>query len=186
MKKIFAIALVLICILVLVGCASNHKPFEIEDAEQIIVTPETIGNNINITYDDFNSYEFYQHRIDARYVVILLLFAIAFVVGYLVFRKDKIAPTKKWVTVKKILNIAIFVSIGALFGHVLWVFVDYKIHPEIYAANSAPWYTTILVALAFWGIVILIEAAVLLFVCHKLSQGPVIGIIERKTNQTED
>lgn len=87
---------------------------------------------------------------------------------------------KKWLKVKKILNIITGVSVGALIGRVLWVFVDYKMHPEIYAANSAPWYTAILVALAFWGIVILIEAAALLFVRYKLSQGPVIGIIERK------
>ena len=87
---------------------------------------------------------------------------------------------KKWLTVKKILNIVTGVSVGALIGRVLWVFVDYKMNPEIYAAYSAPWYTAIIVALIFWGIVILLEVAALLFVHYKLSQGPVIGIIERK------
>lgn len=87
---------------------------------------------------------------------------------------------KKWLTVKRILNIVTGVSVGALIGRVLWVIVDYKMHPEIYAANSAPWYTAILVALVFWGIVILIEVVALLFVRYKLSQGSVIGIIERK------
>lgn len=87
---------------------------------------------------------------------------------------------KKWLTVKKILNIVTGVSVGALIGRVLWVFVDYKTHPDLYASYSAPWYTAILVALIFWGIVILLEVAALLFVRYKLSQGPVIGIIERK------
>ena len=87
---------------------------------------------------------------------------------------------KKWLKIKKILNIIISVSAGALIGRVLWVFVDYKMNPEIYAAYSAPWYTAIIVALIFWGIVILLEVAALLFVHYKLSQGPVIGIIERK------
>lgn len=87
---------------------------------------------------------------------------------------------KKWLTVKRILNIITGVSVGCCIGRVLWVFVDYKIHPDLYASYSAPWYTPIIVTSIFWGIVILLEVIALLFVRHKASAGPEIGIIERK------
>lgn len=87
---------------------------------------------------------------------------------------------KKWHSVKKILNIAICVSAVAYIVRVLWVIIDYKMHPENYETYSAPWYTAIIVASVFWGIVLLIETAIWLFARHKSNAGP---IIERKDEQ---
>lgn len=87
---------------------------------------------------------------------------------------------KTWQTIKRILNIITGVSVGCYIGGVLWVIVDYKMHPDVYASYSAPWYTPIIAASIFWGIVILIEVIALLFVRHKATAGPIIGVIERK------
>lgn len=87
---------------------------------------------------------------------------------------------KKWLAVKRVLNIVIGASVGCLIGRVLWIIVDYNAHPDLYAAYSAPWYTQIIVALVFWGIAILLEVIALLFVRQKLKADPVIGLIERK------
>lgn len=87
---------------------------------------------------------------------------------------------RKWLAVKRVLNIIIGVSAGCLIGRVLWIIVDYNARPDLYAAYSAPWYTQIIVALVFGGIVILLEVLALLFVRHKLNANPVIGVIERK------
>ena len=127
-------------------------------------------------------YVFYTDgQANAGYAVIPLVIALVCAGGYLSLIKGKGDPSlKKWLVVKKILNIVTGVSVGALIGRVLWVFVDYKINPEIYVSYSAPWYTAIIVALVFWGIVILLEVAALLFVRYKLSQGPELGIIESK------
>ena len=85
-----------------------------------------------------------------------------------------------WLTIKKILNIIVWVSIGCYIGRIIWVIVDYRTHPELHLANSAQWYTPIIVASVFWGIVILIEVIALLFARHKATAGPIIGVIERK------
>jgi len=49
---------------------------------------------------------------------------------------------KRW---NQILNILIGSSIGVFAGHGIYVFWDYKTHPGLYAMQSAPWYTSILV-----------------------------------------
>ena len=96
-------------------------------------------------------------------------------------QKDNTASaSKKWLAVKRVLNIVIGVSVGCLIGRVLWIIVDYNANPDLYATYSAPWYTQIIVALLFGGIAILFEVFALLFVRHKLNETPVIGIIERK------
>ncbi len=48
-------------------------------------------------------------------------------------------------------------DIGIFIGHGIYVFQDFKIHPNLYAAWSVPWYTGILI----YGI---ITAAVLIAV----------------------
>lgn len=87
---------------------------------------------------------------------------------------------KKWLAVKRLLNIVIGVSAGCLIGRVLWIIVDYNAHPDLYASYSAPWYTQIIVALAFWDVAILLEVIALLFVRHRLNAHPIIRVIERK------
>lgn len=54
------------------------------------------------------------------------------------------------------LNIVIGSFIGVFIGHGIYVFWEYKTHPDLYAMQSAPWYTSIFVN----GIVTLILLAV--------------------------
>ena len=54
------------------------------------------------------------------------------------------------------LNIIIGSFIGVFIGNGIYVFWDYKTHPDLYAMQSAPWYTSIFVN----GIVTLILLAV--------------------------
>lgn len=51
-----------------------------------------------------------------------------------------------------ILNIVIGSFIGVFIGHGIYVYWDYKTHPDLYAMQSAPWYTCVFV----YGIVTLI------------------------------
>ena len=87
---------------------------------------------------------------------------------------------KKWLAVKRILNIITGVSVGCYLGRVIWILADYKLHPDIYAFYSAPWYIGIAAATVFWGVVILIEVTALMFVRRKASAGSIIAVIERK------
>ena len=43
-----------------------------------------------------------------------------------------------------VLNILIISLIGAFAGHAIYVCLDYRTHPQVYAMQSAPWYTGIL------------------------------------------
>lgn len=55
----------------------------------------------------------------------------------------------------QILNIIIGSSLGVFIGHGIYVFWDYKTHPGLYAMQSAPWYTSIVV----YGIATLVVLA---------------------------
>ncbi len=46
---------------------------------------------------------------------------------------------------KSIINIIIAAFTGVLIGHGIYDFIDYRLNPEKYEFNSAPWYTSILV-----------------------------------------
>jgi len=59
-----------------------------------------------------------------------------------------------------ILNIIIGSFIGVFIGHGIYVFWDYRTHPDLYAIQSAPWYTSILVY-GIFTVVILIVAIVI-------------------------
>lgn len=54
-------------------------------------------------------------------------------------------------------NIIIGSFIGVFIGHGIYVYLDYKAHPDLYAMQSAPWYTSIFV----YGVVMLILLVVL-------------------------
>ena len=43
-----------------------------------------------------------------------------------------------------VLNILIISLIGAFTGHAIYVCLDNRIHPQVYAMQSVPWYTGIL------------------------------------------
>lgn len=56
----------------------------------------------------------------------------------------------------QIINIIIGSSVGVFVGYGIYVFWDYRTHSDLYAMQSAPWYTSIFV----YGIVMLIFVAV--------------------------
>ena len=68
-----------------------------------------------------------------------------------------------------ILNIIIGVSVGVFIGHGVYVFWDFKTHPDLYAMRSAPWYTSIL----FYGIetaVVLLAAVIIKLIIRRRSK----------------
>ncbi|HBA46256.1 MAG TPA: hypothetical protein DCZ91_00325 [Lachnospiraceae bacterium] len=75
-------------------------------------------------------------------------------------------------TINNILNIIMGSSVGVWIGHALYVCWDYKKHPGLYAAWSAPWYSSILV----YGAV----ALVILAICF------LIKLFVRRGIQTSD
>ena len=55
-----------------------------------------------------------------------------------------------------ILNIVMGSFVGVFIGRGIYVLWDFKTHPGLYAMQSAPWYTSILVHGAFMLVVLLI------------------------------
>lgn len=66
-----------------------------------------------------------------------------------------------------ILNIIIGAFVGVFLGHGLWRYWDYHKHPDLYAMQSAPWYTSILVYGVFTAGLVLV-AVVLKLVLRKM------------------
>lgn len=62
--------------------------------------------------------------------------------------------------ISQILNIIMCVSFGVFIGHGIYVYWDFQAHPNLYAMQSAPWYTSIQI----YGIITLI----ILLVCSVL------------------
>lgn len=50
-----------------------------------------------------------------------------------------------WKKVDNILTIIIGSVIGVFIGHGIYAFWDYRKYPDLYAMQSAPWYTSIFV-----------------------------------------
>ncbi len=55
----------------------------------------------------------------------------------------------------RILDIILGTFLGVFIGHAIYICWDYKAHPQMYAMQSAPWYTSILVYGAFTLAVVL-------------------------------
>jgi len=70
--------------------------------------------------------------------------------------------------VNNILNIVIGSFIGVFIGHGIYVFWDYKTHPNLYAMQSAPWYTSILVYLIFTIVFLAVAIIIKLLIRRKL------------------
>ena len=51
--------------------------------------------------------------------------------------------------INELINIIVGISIGVFIGYGLYSFWDFKSHPELYAMQSAPWYTRLIL----WGAV---------------------------------
>lgn len=47
--------------------------------------------------------------------------------------------------INQVLNIIMGCFVGVAVGNGVYVYLDYKAHPDLYAAWSAPWYASILV-----------------------------------------
>jgi ABC-type antimicrobial peptide transport system permease subunit len=71
---------------------------------------------------------------------------------------------------KKIIGIAIGVSVGIYLGSVLFAWLDYQNHPDLYALYSAPWYTKIILDSVIAGVIVLLESVVYLLLCYKVKK----------------
>lgn len=65
-----------------------------------------------------------------------------------------------------ILNIIMGTCVGVFIGHGIYIVWDFKTHPELYAMQSAPWYTGILIYGVFTIIVLLICVAIKIIINH--------------------
>ena len=73
---------------------------------------------------------------------------------FLVMKTVVLSVIKK---LNHIFNIVIGSFIGVFIGHGIYVYWDYKTHPDLYVMQSTPWYTSSLV----YGVVTLILLVVL-------------------------
>lgn len=77
----------------------------------------------------------------------------------------------EWVICMKrlnaILNTIIGAFVGVFIGHGVYVVWNFKTRPELYAMQSAPWYTSILVYGAFTIVVLLICFVIKAIIKHK-------------------
>ncbi len=69
--------------------------------------------------------------------------------------------------IHQILNTIIAVAIGVLLGHSAFLYWDVKNHPDLYAAQSAPWYTGIFVYGACTAVVIAVVLLIKYFLRRK-------------------
>ena len=72
--------------------------------------------------------------------------------------------------INSILNIIIGSSIGVFVGHGIYVYWDYKTHPDLYDMQSAPWYTSILVYGLFTIVVLIAGIIIKLIIRRRLKQ----------------
>ena len=78
-----------------------------------------------------------------------------------------------WSMLKKlngVLNILIISLIGAFAGYVIYVCLDYRIHPQVYAMQPAPWYIGILYYGIYTIVPLMIAIIIKLILCRKLKQ----------------
>ena len=66
-----------------------------------------------------------------------------------------------------ILNTIIGACVGVFIGHGFYTVWNYKTHPELYAMQSAPWYTSILVYGVFTIVVLVICFVIKAIIKHK-------------------
>lgn len=73
--------------------------------------------------------------------------------------------------INALINIVIGVSIGVFIGYGVYSFWDFKSHPELYAMQSAPWYTRLIL----WGAVtigiVAIAAIIKLIIRKRIHEG---------------
>ena len=67
----------------------------------------------------------------------------------------------------KVLNTIMAAFVGVFLGHSVYIVWNFRTRPELYAMQSAPWYTSILVYGAFTLVVLLICVVIKLIIKHK-------------------
>ncbi len=72
--------------------------------------------------------------------------------------------------VNQLLNTIIGAFVGVFIGHGIYVFRDFKTHPDLYAVQSAPWYTSILLYGSVTAVVLVIAMILKWIIRHKLQQ----------------
>lgn len=65
-----------------------------------------------------------------------------------------------------VLNIIVGSFVGIFLGHGIYVFWDYKTHPVLYAMESAPWYTSILLY-GLFTLMVFVMAMIAKFIIRK-------------------
>lgn len=70
----------------------------------------------------------------------------------------------------RLLELLIFAQIGIFLVCAAARYLDYVRHPEVYAAQSAPWYTSILLTLALTAVTAGITAAAYFAVGQRLKR----------------
>ena len=69
-----------------------------------------------------------------------------------------------------VLNILIISLIGVFAGHAIYVCLDYRTHPRVYAMRSSPWYTGVLYYGIYTIVPLIIAIIIKLILCRKLKQ----------------
>ena len=72
--------------------------------------------------------------------------------------------------INQILNTVIGAFIGVFIGHGAYVLWDHKAHPGLYAMQSAPWYTSILVYGVVTAVVLAAALIIKLVIRRKLKK----------------
>lgn len=70
--------------------------------------------------------------------------------------------------VNQILNTIIGAFIGVFIGHGIYIFWDFNSHPDLYAMQSAPWYTSIVLYGVMMVIVVAIAVVIKLIIKKKI------------------
>ena len=73
-------------------------------------------------------------------------------------------------TLNRILNTIMGAFVGVFIGHGIYVFWDFKAHPDLYAMQSAPWYTSILLYGIATAVVLVLAIIIKLIIRQKLKQ----------------
>ncbi len=70
--------------------------------------------------------------------------------------------------VNRALNIVMGSVLGVFMGHGIYVYWDYKTHPDLYAMQSVPWYTSILMYGLVMGIALMVGLVIKLVLRIKI------------------
>ena len=68
----------------------------------------------------------------------------------------------------QILNIILWSFVGVFIGNSIYKFYDYKTHPDIYIAQSAPWYLNIEIQAVFTAIIVVVICVIMRMIKKKM------------------